>query len=92
MNLLQSVLKREIAGAQSFVLPSSWEGGEMAGALETIMDHEANLRTGEPRSLIISWHCQPSPGLPTSDCFYMREWIYFSVFETLAQSLEHDCD
>lgn len=84
MNLLQRILKREIAAAQTFVLLSSWEGGEMAGALETMMDHEATLRTEEPGSLIISWHCHPSPGLPTSDCFYMREWICSSVFETLS--------
>ena len=45
----------------------------MAGALEAIVDHEETLRTEEPGSLIISWHCHPSLGLPTSDHFYVRE-------------------
>lgn len=67
------ILKRERVGAQPFVLPSSWEGGEMVGAVEAVMDHEATLRTEELGSLIISWHCHPNPGLPTPDRFYMRE-------------------
>lgn len=62
MNLPQRILKRERAGAQPFVLSSSWEGGEMVGAVEAVMDHEATLRTEELGSLITSWHCHPYPG------------------------------
>lgn len=48
----------------------------MAGAIlvEAIMDHEATLKTEEPRSLMTSWHCHPSLGLPIPDHFYVREY------------------
>ena len=51
----------------------------MAGVLEAIMDHQATLRTEEPGSLRTSRHCHPSPGLPTPDLFYRREYTLLGL-------------